>query len=107
VKGEGVLDSRACTLASPAPARAGDLLEIVIADVSDASQLKPELFEGVVAVVACTAAIVQPKEGDGPDRAKYYQGIKVGAYGATLWGKPTQAVQEDGGGDGYGRQPVW
>lgn len=26
-------------------------------------------------MVSCTAAIVRPKEGDGPDRAKYFQGI--------------------------------
>lgn len=31
--------------------------------------------QGVTAVVSCTAAIVRPKEGDGPDRAKYFQGI--------------------------------
>ena len=27
-------------------------------------------------MVSCTAAIVRPKEGDGPDRAKYFQGIE-------------------------------
>lgn len=26
--------------------------------------------------MSCTAAIVRPKEGDGPDRAKYFQGIE-------------------------------
>lgn len=26
-------------------------------------------------MVSCTAAIVRPKEGDGPERAKYFQGI--------------------------------
>lgn len=26
-------------------------------------------------MVSCTASIVRPKEGDGPDRAKYFQGI--------------------------------
>lgn len=31
--------------------------------------------QDVVAVVSCTAAIVRPKEGDGSDRAKYFQGI--------------------------------
>lgn len=54
-------------------------LEVVVADIKDASTLKPALFKDVVAVVACTAAIVQPREGDSVDRSKYYQGIKVGA----------------------------
>ncbi|CAM9280674.1 unnamed protein product, partial [Hapterophycus canaliculatus] len=33
------------------------------------------ISQDVSAVVSCTAAIVRPKEGDGPDRAKYFQGI--------------------------------
>jgi hypothetical protein len=41
----------------------GSRLEVVQADVSDAKQLTPAVMEGVVAVVACTAAIVQPKVG--------------------------------------------
>lgn len=32
-------------------------------------------MQDVAAVVSCTAAIVRPKEGDGPERAKYFQGI--------------------------------
>lgn len=55
----------------------GSLLEVVSADVSQIETLPPELFKDVVAVVACMAAIVKPKEGDTEDRAKYYQGIKV------------------------------
>lgn len=51
------------------------LLEIVEADVSKPQTLTPAIFKDVVAVVACTAAIVQPKVGDNEDRAKYYQGI--------------------------------
>lgn len=54
----------------------GGLLEIVQADVSDAKSLTAQAFQDVVAVVACTAAIVQPKAGDTEDRARYYQGIK-------------------------------
>jgi len=57
-------------------------LEIVVADVSQPTSLKPDLFKGVVGVVACTAAIVMPKEGDSADRAKYYQGIKVRSSGS-------------------------
>jgi hypothetical protein len=53
----------------------GARLEIVQADVSDAKQLPASVMEGVVAVVAATAAIVQPKAGDTEDRARYYQGI--------------------------------
>lgn len=44
----------------------------------------------MVAVISCTAAIVRPKEGDGPDRAKYFQGItfyepEVGGVKAMLF----------------------
>lgn len=53
----------------------GSGLEIVQADVADAQQLTAAVMDGVVAVVACTAAIVQPKAGDTEDRARYYQGI--------------------------------
>lgn len=52
----------------------GSGLEIVQADVADAKQLTAAIMDGVVAVVACTAAIVQPKAGDTEDRARYYQG---------------------------------
>ena len=69
---------------SPHVLSTGDQLEIVVGDVSQPTSLKPELFKEVVAVVGCTAAIVMPKEGDGPDRAKYYQGIKVRWRGIAL-----------------------
>ena len=55
-------------------------LEIVIADVTQPSSLGPEVFQGVSRVVACTAAIVMPKEGDSANREKYYQGIKVRSW---------------------------
>ena len=55
----------------------GSGLELVVGDVAQRETLKPEYFRNVVAVVACSAAIVKPKEGDTEDRAKYYQGIKV------------------------------
>eukprot|EP00638_Chattonella_subsalsa_P000506 CAMPEP_0117756120 /NCGR_PEP_ID=MMETSP0947-20121206/13865_1 /TAXON_ID=44440 /ORGANISM="Chattonella subsalsa, Strain CCMP2191" /LENGTH=543 /DNA_ID=CAMNT_0005575599 /DNA_START=215 /DNA_END=1846 /DNA_ORIENTATION=- len=54
----------------------GGNLEIVVADIGKPSTLKPSMFKDVTAMVCCHAAIVQPKEGDSPDRAKYYQGIK-------------------------------
>jgi len=55
------------------PDPATSRLELVTADIKDATSLTPEIMEGVVAVVGCTAAIVQPKSGDSEDRAKYYQ----------------------------------
>ena len=57
------------------PDPASSRLEVVTADIREAASLTPEIMEGVVAVVGCTAAIVQPKTGDSEDRAKYYQGI--------------------------------
>ncbi|CAN0120883.1 unnamed protein product, partial [Ectocarpus fasciculatus] len=48
-------------------------LDVVVANIADKSSLTPSLFKDVAAVVSCTAAIVRPKEGDGPDRAKYFQ----------------------------------
>eukprot|EP00752_Nemacystus_decipiens_P017720 g15888.t1 len=56
-------------------AKEGSGLEVAVGDIRDKSSLTPSLFKDVVAVVSCTAAIVRPKEGDGPDRAKYFQGI--------------------------------
>ncbi|CBN79682.1 conserved unknown protein [Ectocarpus siliculosus] len=55
--------------------KGGSGLDVVVADIADKSSLTPSLFKDVAAVVSCTAAIVRPKEGDGPDRAKYFQGI--------------------------------
>eukprot|EP00879_Flechtneria_rotunda_P004268 GHRR01004517.1.p1 GENE.GHRR01004517.1~~GHRR01004517.1.p1 ORF type:complete len:573 (+),score=177.05 GHRR01004517.1:347-2065(+) len=54
----------------------GGCLQLVAADITQRATLTPDMFEGVRAVVSCTAVKVQPKEGDTPDRAKYYQGIK-------------------------------
>jgi hypothetical protein len=46
---------------------------LVAADISQRQTLTPEMFRGVCAVISCTAVKVQPKEGDTPDREKYYQ----------------------------------
>jgi len=54
----------------------GDKVELFEADITIPETLKPELMEGVCAVVCCTGVRVQPVEGDTPDREKYYQGIK-------------------------------
>ncbi|CAM9520877.1 unnamed protein product [Laminaria digitata] len=53
----------------------GSGLDVVVGNIIDRSSLTPSLFKDVAAVVSCTAAIVRPQEGDGPDRAKYFQGI--------------------------------
>ncbi len=54
----------------------GDKVELFEADITIPETLTPELMDNVSAVVCCTGVRVQPVEGDTPDRAKYYQGIK-------------------------------
>jgi len=51
-------------------------LQLVQADIADPASLTPEMFQDVEQVVIASAAIVQPREGDGPNREKYYQGLK-------------------------------
>lgn len=55
------------------PVAAGGCLQLVAADITQQQTLRPDMFDGVRAVVSCTAVKVQPKEGDTADRAKYYQ----------------------------------
>jgi hypothetical protein len=55
------------------PVAAGGCLQLAPADISQRQTLSPEMFDGVRAVVSCTAVKVQPKEGDTVDRQKYYQ----------------------------------
>ena len=54
----------------------GNKVELFEADITVPETLTPELMVNVSAVVCCTGVRVQPVEGDTPDRAKYYQGIK-------------------------------
>ena len=54
----------------------GNDVELFEADITIPETLTPELMDNVSAVVCCTGVRVQPVEGDTPDRAKYYQGIK-------------------------------
>ena len=54
----------------------GAVLELVAGDITQPATLLPEFFFGVKGVVCATACKVVPKEGDTPDRKKYYQGIK-------------------------------
>ena len=54
----------------------GDKVELFEADITIPETLKPEMIQGVSAVICCTGTRVQPVEGDIPTREKYYQGIK-------------------------------
>ena len=54
----------------------GDKVELFEADLTIPETLKPEMMQGVSAVICCTGTKVQPVEGDTPTREKYYQGIK-------------------------------
>jgi uncharacterized protein YbjT (DUF2867 family) len=51
-------------------------IELIDADITIAETLTPAVVENIRAVICCTGVRVQPVEGDTPDRAKYYQGIK-------------------------------
>eukprot|EP00887_Chlorella_sp_A99_P004628 scaffold4.g4628.t1 len=96
------------------PAAPGGSLELAAADVTQPRTLLPETFAGVRALVCCTgerrgrrrrawaerrapngrAVRVQPKEGDEPDRRKYYQGIKF--YDPEIVGDTPEAVEFKG-----------
>ena len=70
----------------------GDQVELVLADIT-----KPDLtaaMMGVQAVVCCTGVRVQPVEGDTPDRAKYYQGVKF--YQPEIVGDTPEGVEYQG-----------
>ena len=51
----------------------GGSLELVVADITKPDSLKADLFQGVQAVICCTAVKVSPKEGDNANRDKYNQ----------------------------------
>lgn len=54
----------------------GDDVDIIDADITILETLTPAVVQDICAVICCTGPRVQPKEGDTPDRAKYYQGIQ-------------------------------
>ena len=54
----------------------GDRVELVEGDITIPQTLTPQVTKNVKAVICCTGTRVQPKEGDTPNREKYYQGIK-------------------------------
>ena len=45
----------------------------MVADITKLNSLSAELFQGVRAVICCTAVRVSPKEGDTENRDKYKQ----------------------------------
>ncbi len=54
----------------------GDQIEIIEADITIPETLNENVMKDISAVICCTGTRVQPKEGDTPNREKYYQGIK-------------------------------
>jgi uncharacterized protein YbjT (DUF2867 family) len=73
---------------------AGTRLELAPADLAQQATLLPEFTDNVSRVIWCSAATVVPKEGDTPDRAKYYQGIKF--YDPKVEGDTPEAVEYQG-----------
>ena len=70
----------------------GGVLELVVADITQKRTLQPAMFDGVRALVSCSAVKVQPKEGDTPDRAKYLQGIKF--FDPEIVGDTPESVEK-------------
>jgi uncharacterized protein YbjT (DUF2867 family) len=70
----------------------GEKVTIYQGDITDPHTLKGEMMENVTAVVCCTGVKVQPAEGDTPDRAKYYQGVKF--YPPQVVGSPEKVEYE-------------
>ncbi len=77
--------------ADKARAILGDKVELVVGDITKPETLTPEMMANVQAVVCCTAVRVQPIEGDTPDRAKYYQGVKF--YQPEIVGDTPERVE--------------
>ncbi|MBW4472640.1 MAG: CIA30 family protein [Stenomitos rutilans HA7619-LM2] len=57
-------------------AMVGEGVDIIDADITLPESLTPAVVKDIRAVICCVGPHVQPKEGDTPDRSKYYQGIK-------------------------------
>ncbi len=77
----------------PERARAilGDNVDLAVGDITKPETLTPEMMANVQAVICCTAVRVQPVEGDTPDRAKYYQGVKF--YQPEIVGDTPETVE--------------
>lgn len=72
----------------------GPEVDMVIGDVTQKATLLPEYFEGVKKVVNAVSVIVGPKEGDTPERQKYYQGIKF--FAPEVKGDSPETVEYNG-----------
>lgn len=71
-----------------------DDVELVVADITKSETLTSLIMANVQAVICCTAVRVQPVEGDTPERAKYYQGIKF--YQPEIVGDTPENVEYQG-----------
>ncbi|PMB47611.1 NADH:ubiquinone oxidoreductase [Fischerella thermalis CCMEE 5330] len=72
----------------------GDNTELVVADITNAETLTPLVMANIQAIICCTAVRVQPKEGDTPEREKYYQGVKF--YQPEIVGDTPENVEYRG-----------
>ncbi len=72
----------------------GDDIDLVVGDITKPESLTDLVMADIQAVVCCTAVRVQPVEGDTPERAKYYQGIKF--YQPEIIGDTPENVEYRG-----------
>jgi uncharacterized protein YbjT (DUF2867 family) len=72
----------------------GNDTDLVVADITKSETLTPIIAANIQAVICCTAVRVQPVEGDSPDRAKYYQGVKF--YQPEIVGDTPENVEYQG-----------
>lgn len=72
----------------------GDAVEVIDGNVTIPETLTAAVVKHVRAVIWCIGPRVQPVEGDTPDRAKYYQGIKF--YLPEVVGDTPEAVDYQG-----------
>ncbi|KAB8335587.1 NAD-dependent epimerase/dehydratase family protein [Scytonema tolypothrichoides VB-61278] len=71
-----------------------DNVELVVGDITKPETLNSLVMANIQAVICCTAVRVQPVEGDTPERAKYYQGIKF--YQPEIVGDTPENVEYQG-----------
>lgn len=69
----------------------GPEVELVTADITQASTLPADLMREVQSVISCIGTRVQPVEGDTPERAKYSQGVQF--YAPEIAGDTPEAVE--------------
>ncbi|BCX07249.1 MAG: hypothetical protein KatS3mg066_1108 [Fischerella sp.] len=72
----------------------GDNTELVVADITNQETFTPPVMANIQAIICCTAVRVQPKEGDTPEREKYYQGVKF--YQPEIVGDTPENVEYRG-----------